>query len=77
MRFEGRADWYAIADLSVAEVGLSPDLKTPLNDVSTMNKTMEYMAYVLPSVSFDLAETQVLRRRRCDLCTIRGRRGFC
>ena len=42
-----------------ADVGLCPDLKTPLNDVSTMNKTMEYMAYALPSVSFDLVETEV------------------
>jgi glycosyltransferase involved in cell wall biosynthesis len=58
--FTGRADRAMIADhLSVADVGLSPDLKTPLNDVSTMNKTMEYMAYALPSVSFDLEETQV------------------
>jgi len=58
--FTGRADRIMIADhLSVADVGLSPDLKTPLNDVSTMNKTMEYMAYALPSVSFDLVETQV------------------
>ncbi len=49
-----------IADhLSRADLGLSPDLKTPLNDVSTMNKTMEYMAYALPSVSFDLVETRV------------------
>ena len=58
--FTGRADRNMIADhLSIADVGLSPDLKTPLNDVSTMNKTMEYMAYALPSVSFDLVETQV------------------
>jgi glycosyltransferase involved in cell wall biosynthesis len=58
--FTGRADRSMIADhLSVADVGLSPDLKTPLNDVSTMNKTMEYMAYALPSVSFDLVETRV------------------
>ena len=58
--FTGRADRAMIADyLSVADVGLSPDLKTPLNDVSTMNKTMEYMAYALPSVSFDLVETYV------------------
>ena len=42
-----------------ADIGLCPDPKTPLNDVSTMNKTMEYMAYCLPSVSFDLAETRV------------------
>jgi glycosyltransferase involved in cell wall biosynthesis len=58
--FTGRADRNMIADhLSAADVGLSPDLKTPLNDVSTMNKTMEYMAYALPSVSFNLVETQV------------------
>jgi glycosyltransferase involved in cell wall biosynthesis len=58
--FTGRADRSMIADhLSAADVGLSPDLKTPLNDVSTMNKTMEYMAYALPSVSFDLVETRV------------------
>jgi glycosyltransferase involved in cell wall biosynthesis len=58
--FTGRVGPEEIADyLSAAEVGLCPDLKTPLNDVSTMNKTMEYMAYCLPSVSFDLAETRV------------------
>lgn len=58
--FTGRADRTMIAEhLSIADVGLSPDLKTPLNDVSTMNKTMEYMAYALPSVAFDLVETRV------------------
>lgn len=58
--FTGRVDRPAIAEyLSRADIGLSPDLKTPLNDVSTMNKTMEYMAYALPSVSFDLTETRV------------------
>ena len=31
--------------------------KYPLNDVSTMNKTMEYMAFELPVVAFDLRET--------------------
>jgi glycosyltransferase involved in cell wall biosynthesis len=58
--FTGRAGSALIArHLSAAAVGLCPDLKTPLNDVSTMNKTMEYMAYALPSVSFDLVETRV------------------
>jgi hypothetical protein len=58
--FTGRADLDTIADeLSLATVGLCPDLKSPLNDVSTMNKTMEYMAYALPSVAFDLVETRV------------------
>jgi glycosyltransferase involved in cell wall biosynthesis len=45
--------------LSTAHAGLSPDPKNPLNDVSTMNKTMEYMAFELPVVAFDLHETRV------------------
>lgn len=58
--FTGRADSAVIANyLSAADVGICPDLKTPLNDVSTMNKTMEYMAYALPSVAFDLVETRL------------------
>jgi glycosyltransferase involved in cell wall biosynthesis len=58
--FTGRVDRVQIAEhLSRADIGLCPDLKTPLNDVSTMNKTMEYMSYGLPAVSFDLVETRV------------------
>lgn len=58
--FTGRVDRVAIAEhLSRSDIGLCPDLKTPLNDLSTMNKTMEYMAYGLPAVSFDLVETLV------------------
>jgi hypothetical protein len=45
--------------LSTADIGLCPDPKNPLNDVSTMNKTMEYMAFALPVVAFDLRETRV------------------
>jgi glycosyltransferase involved in cell wall biosynthesis len=45
--------------LSTADIGLSPDPKNPLNDVSTMNKTMEYMSFELPVVAFDLRETRV------------------
>ena len=45
--------------LSTATVGLCPDPKNPLNDVSTMNKTMEYMAFEVPVVAFDLVETRV------------------
>jgi glycosyltransferase involved in cell wall biosynthesis len=44
--------------LTAADVGLCPDPKNPLNDVSTMNKTMEYMAFRLPVVAFDLCETR-------------------
>ncbi len=45
--------------LSTAAIGLSPDPKNPLNDLSTMNKTLEYMAFGLPVVAFDLKETRV------------------
>jgi glycosyltransferase involved in cell wall biosynthesis len=45
--------------LSTADVALSPDPHNPLNDVSTMNKVMEYMAVGLPIVSFDLREARV------------------
>ncbi len=45
--------------LSTADVGISPDPYTPFNDVSTMNKTLEYMAYELPVVAFELTETVV------------------
>ena len=58
--FTGRADAAMIAAyLSAADLGLQPDPLNPLNDVSTMNKTMEYMSYELPVVCFDLAETRV------------------
>lgn len=58
--FTGRVGPAEIArNLSSATIGLCPDQKNPLNDVSTMNKTMEYMAYALPVVAYDLAETRV------------------
>lgn len=60
VEFTGRVpDETVAALLSTADAGLSPDPKSPLNDVSTMNKTMEYMAYELPVVAFDLTETRV------------------
>ena len=60
VEFTGRAPDELVARiLSTADVGLSPDPKNPLNDVSTMNKTMEYMAFELPVVAFDLRETRV------------------
>ena len=45
--------------LSSADVGLSADPPGPLNDCSTMNKTLEYMAFGLPIVAHDLHETRV------------------
>jgi glycosyltransferase involved in cell wall biosynthesis len=58
--FTGRApDDLVRQVMSTADVGLSPDPRNPLNDVSTMNKTMEYMAFELPVLAFDLRETRV------------------
>jgi glycosyltransferase involved in cell wall biosynthesis len=45
--------------LSTADVCLAPDPLNPLNDVSTMNKIMEYMAMARPIVSFELREARV------------------
>jgi glycosyltransferase involved in cell wall biosynthesis len=60
VEFTGRAPDELVARiLSTADIGLSPDPMNPLNDVSTMNKTMEYMAFELPVVAFDLRETRV------------------
>jgi glycosyltransferase involved in cell wall biosynthesis len=58
--FTGRIpDADLLACLATADVALSPDPHNPLNDVSTMNKVMEYMAMGLPIVSFELREARV------------------
>ena len=46
------------ANLSAADICLDPDPSSPLNDVSTWIKIMEYMAYCKPIVTFDLKETR-------------------
>lgn len=47
------------ANLSAADICMDPDPSSPLNDVSTWIKIMEYMAYAKPIVTFDLKETRV------------------
>ncbi|HEY3941615.1 MAG TPA: glycosyltransferase family 4 protein [Acidimicrobiales bacterium] len=60
VEFTGRVPDGTVAQvLSTADVALCPDPKNPLNDLSTMNKTMEYMTFSLPVVAFDLRETRV------------------
>jgi glycosyltransferase involved in cell wall biosynthesis len=44
--------------LSAVQVCVQPDPQSPLNDKSTMNKLMEYMALGKPTVAFDLPETR-------------------
>jgi glycosyltransferase involved in cell wall biosynthesis len=60
VEFTGRvSDDDLLRYLSAADVCLSPDPLNPLNDVSTMNKVMEYMAMGKPMVSFELKEARV------------------
>ncbi len=60
VEFPGRvSDEFLQRCLSTADVCLSPDPKNPLNDVSTMNKVVEYMAMGRPLVSFELVEARV------------------
>jgi glycosyltransferase involved in cell wall biosynthesis len=46
------------ANLAAADICVDPDPSSPLNDLSTWIKIMEYMAYAKPIVSFDLKETR-------------------
>jgi glycosyltransferase involved in cell wall biosynthesis len=46
------------ANLAAADICVDPDPSSPLNDVSTWIKVMEYMAYGKPIVAFDLKETR-------------------
>lgn len=60
VEFTGRVpDEFVQRCLSTAEVCLSPDPLNPLNNLSTMNKVVEYMAMGRPLVSFELIEARV------------------
>lgn len=60
VRFTGRIpDADVIAFLSSADVCVAPDPKDALNDLSTMNKIVEYMALGKPIVAYDLREARV------------------
>ena len=55
--YTGRVpDGEMLAMLNTADVCVNPDIANELNDKSTMNKIMEYMALGKPIVQFDLAE---------------------
>jgi glycosyltransferase involved in cell wall biosynthesis len=55
--FTGRApDAEMLAMLNTADVCVNPDVANEMNDISTMNKIMEYMALGKPIVQFDLTE---------------------
>jgi len=58
--FTGRVpDAELLAVLNTADVCVNPDVACEMNDKSTMNKVMEYMALGKPLVQFDLTEGRV------------------
>ena len=58
--FTGRIDDAKLFTmLSTADVCVNPDRVTAMNDISTMNKIMEYMALSKPIVQFDVKEGRV------------------
>lgn len=55
--FTGRApDEELFSVLSSADVCVNPDRVNPMNDKSTMNKILEYMAFSKPIVQFEVTE---------------------
>jgi glycosyltransferase involved in cell wall biosynthesis len=62
--FTGRVpDAEMLAMLNTADVCVNPDVANEMNDKSTMNKIMEYMALGKPIVQFDLAEGRFSARQ--------------
>ena len=58
--FTGRVpDQDLLEMLNTSDVCVNPDVANDMNDKSTMNKIMEYMALGKPIVQFDLAEGKV------------------
>jgi glycosyltransferase involved in cell wall biosynthesis len=58
--FMGRVPDAALFEmLSTADVCVNPDRVNPMNDKSTMNKILEYMALGKPIVQFDVTEGRV------------------
>src|ERR1044071_9639661 len=55
--FYGRVDDETLVDiLNTADVCVNPDKPTEMNNLSTMNKIMEYMALKKAIVQYDLKE---------------------
>ncbi len=62
--------------LSTADICLDPNPSSPLNDVSTWIKVMEYMALGKPVVSFDLKETRTSAANAAVYVTPNDEMGF-
>ena len=65
--FTGRVpDAQLLAMLNTADLCVNPDRANDMNDKSTMNKIMEYMALGKPIVQFDLTEGRVSAAEASD-----------
>jgi glycosyltransferase involved in cell wall biosynthesis len=64
------------ANLAAADICVDPDPSSPLNDVSTWIKIMEYMAYAKPIVSFDLKETRYSAEEAAEFVKPNDEEGF-
>ncbi len=67
--FTGRVpDQELLEMLNTADVCVNPDVANEMNDKSTMNKIMEYMALGKPIVQFDLTEGRCLGAAGLAVC---------
>lgn len=58
--FTGRIpDGEMLSILNACDICVQPDPHNLLNDISTMNKVLEYMALEKPVIAFDLKETRI------------------
>jgi glycosyltransferase involved in cell wall biosynthesis len=80
--FTGRVpDRELLSMLNTADVCVNPDIANEMNDKSTMNKIMEYMALAKPIVQFDLTEGRRTAReaslyaRRNDVADLAAKLG--
>jgi glycosyltransferase involved in cell wall biosynthesis len=75
--FTGRvSDAEMLAMLNTADVCVNPDVANAMNDISTMNKVMEYMALGKPIVQFDLTEGRFSARDASLYATRNDARDF-
>ena len=71
VHFLGRvSDLELVQLLSTADLCVNPDEVNPMNDISTMNKVVEYMAVGRPIVQFDTREGRISAR---ELLAVRNR----
>jgi glycosyltransferase involved in cell wall biosynthesis len=75
--FTGWADDALISRvLSSSDLGLQPDRRTPFTDLCTMLKTIEYLAFGLPVVAFDLVESRRIAEGAADFVTDESPPGY-